>query len=205
MKSTMLLIARTDSESGKLLSSNIDSADHEFIVGTTTKSNDGGLAEVLSDAEARGVTGAEVDGLEQKWMASHEMCTFNQGMFDHTYEEGRYAYDNIQQLWKRLSMNRTSRTRLVPLRHILMPSKQNQTLWHERLRPISWAHPYSGTGTVSSNIFLCCFGVRLMFSKLLVLGKVTIIILVASRQQLSALRRSHHTRTSCGWKLKSLM
>ncbi|KAF8910064.1 isocitrate lyase [Gymnopilus junonius] len=79
MKSTMLLIARTDSESGKLISSNIDIADHEFIIGTTTKGTES-LAEILADAEARGATGAEVDQLEKKWTESHEMCTFNQAV-----------------------------------------------------------------------------------------------------------------------------
>ncbi|KAF9567847.1 isocitrate lyase and phosphorylmutase [Agrocybe pediades] len=78
MKSTMLLIARTDSESGKLISSNIDAADHEFIVGTTTKGEP--LAQVIADAEARGATGAEVDALEKQWMESHEMCTFNKAV-----------------------------------------------------------------------------------------------------------------------------
>jgi isocitrate lyase len=78
MKSTMLLIARTDSESGKLISSNIDIADHEFIVGTITQGTHS-LAQVLSEAETKGATGAEVDALEQQWTESHEMCTFNQG------------------------------------------------------------------------------------------------------------------------------
>ncbi|CAA7268104.1 unnamed protein product [Cyclocybe aegerita] len=79
MKSTMLLIARTDSESGKLISSNVDVADHEFIVGTTTKGSEP-LAQVLSEAEARGATGAEVDRLEKDWTESHEMSTFNQAV-----------------------------------------------------------------------------------------------------------------------------
>ncbi|PPQ71646.1 hypothetical protein CVT24_007837 [Panaeolus cyanescens] len=79
MKSTMLLIARTDSESGKLISSNVDVADHEFIVGTTTQSSTS-LAQVLSEAEARGASGAEVDKLEKEWTEKHEMCTFNQAV-----------------------------------------------------------------------------------------------------------------------------
>jgi len=79
MKSTMLLIARTDSESGKLISSNVDIADHEFIVGTTTKGTDS-LAQVLAEAEIKGATGAEVDQLEKEWTQSHEMCTFNQAV-----------------------------------------------------------------------------------------------------------------------------
>lgn len=79
LKSTMLLIARTDSESGKLLSSNVDVVDHEFILGTTRKGCVS-LAQALADAEARGATGTEVDGLEQDWTQSHPMCTFNQAV-----------------------------------------------------------------------------------------------------------------------------
>jgi len=78
----MLLIARTDSESGKLISSNVDISDHEFIVGTTTKSPTP-LAQVLAEAEAKGATGAELDSLEKKWSKMHEMCTFNEGMVSH--------------------------------------------------------------------------------------------------------------------------
>lgn len=74
----MLLIARTDSESGRLLSSNVDVADHEFILGTTTKGSVS-LAQALADAEARGAGGAEIDKLEQEWTKNHQMCTFNEG------------------------------------------------------------------------------------------------------------------------------
>ena len=86
----MLLIARTDSESGNLLSSNIDIADHEFILGTTIPSSKS-LAQILSDAEARGATGPEIDALELEWTASHKMCTFNEGkslrvMYDSCYD-----------------------------------------------------------------------------------------------------------------------
>ena len=74
----MLLIARTDSESAKLISSNIDVVDQEFILGSTTRGTKS-LAQVLSDAEARGATGPEVDQLERDWIAGHLMSTFNQG------------------------------------------------------------------------------------------------------------------------------
>ncbi|KAF9531869.1 isocitrate lyase [Crepidotus variabilis] len=78
MKSTMLLIARTDSESGKLLSSNVDVADHEFILGTTTNAEP--LAQVLAEAEGKGATGAEIDRLEKEWTETHELSTFNQAV-----------------------------------------------------------------------------------------------------------------------------
>lgn len=87
LKSTMHLIARTDSESGKLIASNVDVADHEFILGTTTGGTDS-LAQVLSDAEARGASGTEVDRLEKEWTASHKMVTFNQAFKDAVDKSG---------------------------------------------------------------------------------------------------------------------
>jgi len=79
MKSTMLLIARTDSESGKLISSTVDSADHEFIKGTTNKESRS-LAQVLADAEAAGAGGPEIDALEKSWMDKHKLVTFDQAV-----------------------------------------------------------------------------------------------------------------------------
>lgn len=78
MKSTMLLIARTDSESGKLISSTVDAADHEFILGTTNTDSQP-LAQVIAEAEATGATGGEIDALERQWIDQHPLCTFDQG------------------------------------------------------------------------------------------------------------------------------
>ena len=77
LHSTMLLIARTDAESGKLLSSSIDINDHEFILGTSTPGIP--LADEIAEAENRGATGAELEVIEKKWLKEHELCTFNQG------------------------------------------------------------------------------------------------------------------------------
>ncbi|TFK26800.1 isocitrate lyase [Coprinopsis marcescibilis] len=79
MKSTMLLIARTDSESAKLISSNVDVADHEFIKGTTKKDTKS-LAQILAEAEVNGASGVEIDKLERHWMDTHQLCTFNQAV-----------------------------------------------------------------------------------------------------------------------------
>lgn len=84
MLSTMLLIARTDSESAKLISSNVDAADHPFILGTT-HADAVPLAEVLVKAEASGKTGSEIDHLEAEWMAQHELCTFDRGTYIFRY------------------------------------------------------------------------------------------------------------------------
>ena len=52
LKSTMLLIARTDAESAKLLSSTVDVLDHAFVRGVSAP--DRALAEVIAAAEAEG-------------------------------------------------------------------------------------------------------------------------------------------------------
>ncbi|KAI0756489.1 isocitrate lyase and phosphorylmutase [Daedaleopsis nitida] len=76
MKSTMMLIARTDAESAKLLSSTVDILDHEFIKGVS--SPDRALAEVIAAAEAEGKSGAEIDRIEAEWLARNPLCTFGQ-------------------------------------------------------------------------------------------------------------------------------
>ena len=77
LKSTMLLIARTDAESARLLSSTVDILDHEFIKGVTNPVRP--LAEVIAKAEAEGKTGAEVDKIEAEWLEQNPLCTFNEG------------------------------------------------------------------------------------------------------------------------------
>ncbi|KAG9055177.1 hypothetical protein FS842_002944 [Serendipita sp. 407] len=76
--STMLLIARTDSESAKLISSTVDKNDHEFILGTIVDGTP--LAEVLDDAEAKGLSGPAVDKLEKEWLEAHPLVTFDQAV-----------------------------------------------------------------------------------------------------------------------------
>lgn len=75
--STLMLIARTDSESAKLISSTVDVADHPYILGTSGASKS--LAEVLAEAEARGQSGKQIDLLEGDWMGKNPLVTFNQG------------------------------------------------------------------------------------------------------------------------------
>lgn len=38
------------------------------------------MAQVLGEAEAKGLGGEEIDKLEAQWMGSVEMCTFDQGI-----------------------------------------------------------------------------------------------------------------------------
>ena len=77
MKSTMLVIARTDAESGKLISSTVDVEDHEFIKGTTVPGKP--LAELIADAEAKGASGAQINDIEKEWTEKHHLMTFSEG------------------------------------------------------------------------------------------------------------------------------
>jgi isocitrate lyase len=77
MGTETLLIARTDSESGKLLSSTIDVRDHEFILGVTENSEP--LAETLQRMESEGIAGAKIDKFELQWVKEHRLVTFDEG------------------------------------------------------------------------------------------------------------------------------
>lgn len=72
-----LVIARTDSESGKLLSSAVDIRDHEFILGVTEDVEP--LAETLQAMEMEGASGSEIDKFEVEWVETHKLVTFDEG------------------------------------------------------------------------------------------------------------------------------
>lgn len=72
-----LVIARTDSESGKLISSAIDARDHEFILGVAEEGVDP-LAETLQQMEQRGAPGSEIDAYEAAWVKNHKLVTFTE-------------------------------------------------------------------------------------------------------------------------------
>jgi isocitrate lyase len=79
MGSENLVIARTDSESGKLLSSAIDVRDHEFILGIAEEGIEP-LAETLQAMEMSGATGAEIDSFEADWVKKTELMTCDQAV-----------------------------------------------------------------------------------------------------------------------------
>lgn len=79
MGSENLLIARTDSESGKLLSNAIDVRDHEYILGVTEEVEP--LAETLQAMELEGATSEDIDIFEANWVKKHKMITFDEGMY----------------------------------------------------------------------------------------------------------------------------
>lgn len=76
-----LLIARTDAESGKLLSSAIDVRDHEFILGVTEETEP--LAEAIQRMEGSGAPGPEIDQFESRWVKEHKLVTFDEAALNH--------------------------------------------------------------------------------------------------------------------------
>ncbi|KAG6142658.1 hypothetical protein E4U12_002953 [Claviceps purpurea] len=82
-----LVIARTDSESGKLLSSAIDARDHEFILGVADPSIEP-LAETIQAMEVKGATGSQIDVFEAKWVKETKLVTFDEAAVAHMEKEG---------------------------------------------------------------------------------------------------------------------
>lgn len=77
MGSENLVIARTDSESGKLISSAIDVRDHEFILGVADPTIEP-LAETLQAMEQSGAKGSEIDAFEAQWVKNTKLVTFDE-------------------------------------------------------------------------------------------------------------------------------
>ncbi|KAL8855824.1 MAG: hypothetical protein Q9178_007539 [Gyalolechia marmorata] len=98
-----LLIARTDSESGKLLSSDIDPRDHEFILGVTKESEP--LAETLQEMDLRGATGNDIDQYEAEWVKDHKLVTFDEAVIQQLQAEDD-ATRKIDEYTARVSKHR---------------------------------------------------------------------------------------------------
>ncbi|TAQ89646.1 hypothetical protein B7494_g2029 [Chlorociboria aeruginascens] len=79
MGSENLVIARTDSESGKLLSSAIDVRDHEFILGVAEEGLEP-LAETLQAMEMSGATSEEIDSFEADWVKKTELMSCDEAI-----------------------------------------------------------------------------------------------------------------------------
>ncbi|CAI7639770.1 unnamed protein product [Penicillium palitans] len=81
-----LVIARTDSESGRLISSAIDVRDHEFILGITEDVEP--LAETLQAMEREGASPKEIDAFELDWVKRHKLVTLDEAVDAHLESEG---------------------------------------------------------------------------------------------------------------------
>lgn len=71
-----LAIARTDSEAATLITSNIDERDHPFILGSTNPSLPP-LNSAMVKAESEGKTGAQLQAIEDKWIADANLQLFS--------------------------------------------------------------------------------------------------------------------------------
>ncbi|EPT03444.1 hypothetical protein FOMPIDRAFT_1022413 [Fomitopsis schrenkii] len=78
----MLLIARTDAESARLISSTVDVRDHQHILGVAADSHGErrALAEAVEEAEAGGASAAEVGKVESEWLERNKLVTFDQAV-----------------------------------------------------------------------------------------------------------------------------
>ena len=76
-----LVVARTDSEAATLITSNVDTRDHPFILGST---NAGArpLVEVMNEAAASGATGDALQAVEDDWLAQAEIKLYSEALAD---------------------------------------------------------------------------------------------------------------------------
>ncbi|KAF3941674.1 hypothetical protein ABW19_dt0208029 [Dactylella cylindrospora] len=81
-----LVIARTDSESGKLLSSTVDYRDHEFILGVTEDTKP--LAEILAEMEANGRSAEDINRTELQWVQDHKLVTYTEAVAEEMKKSG---------------------------------------------------------------------------------------------------------------------
>ncbi|XP_057957701.1 isocitrate lyase isoform X2 [Malania oleifera] len=72
-----VLVARSDAVAANLIQSNVDTRDHQFILGATNASLKGkSLATLLKEAMDAGKTGAELQALEDNWLSVAQLKTF---------------------------------------------------------------------------------------------------------------------------------
>lgn len=102
-----LVIARTDADSGKLISSAIDVRDHEFILGATEDTEP--LAEVLQAMELDGAPGPEIDKFEATWVKNHKLVTFDEAVEAHLKAEGGDASEYLSKTAADPNMSLTKR------------------------------------------------------------------------------------------------
>ncbi|KAK0908376.1 mitochondrial 2-methylisocitrate lyase [Friedmanniomyces endolithicus] len=107
-----LVIARTDSESGKLLSSAIDVRDHEYILGVTETEAEP-LAETMQMMEQSGATSADIDKFEAEWVKKHRLVSFDEAASAHIKAQGKDATAYLDQMKKERSTPLSRRRKLA--------------------------------------------------------------------------------------------
>lgn len=79
--SSLLCVARTDSEAATLITSTIDTRDHYFIQGTTNKEISS-LVDVMNKAEREGAYGSQLEQIESEWNKKANVQKFNEAVAD---------------------------------------------------------------------------------------------------------------------------
>ncbi|XP_061360783.1 isocitrate lyase 2 [Gastrolobium bilobum] len=78
-----VLVARTDADAATLIQSNIDTRDHQFILGVTNPSLKGkSLATLMAQGMAAGKSGAELQALEDQWLSMAQLKTLSEAVAD---------------------------------------------------------------------------------------------------------------------------
>lgn len=101
MGSELIIVARTDAESARLLDNNIDARDHPFILGTTNEKLPS-LNEVIQKSIARGTT--DTDHITRDWMDQAQLMTFEQA-FERALRDtgkGREEQSRAMSEWRRV-------------------------------------------------------------------------------------------------------
>lgn len=83
-----IVVARTDAEAATLITSNIDSRDHEFLVGSTNPSLKP-LATVMQEAEAKGLQGDQLQAVEDDWVSQADLKRYGVAVADHLKKTGK--------------------------------------------------------------------------------------------------------------------
>uniref|UniRef100_M4ER78 Isocitrate lyase n=1 Tax=Brassica campestris TaxID=3711 RepID=M4ER78_BRACM len=83
MGTETVLVARTDAAAATLIQSDIDSRDHQFILGVTNPSLRGkSLSSLLAEGMAVGKNGPALQAIEDQWLSSARLMTFSDAVVE---------------------------------------------------------------------------------------------------------------------------
>ncbi|KAJ4887089.1 Isocitrate lyase [Raphanus sativus] len=99
MGTETVLVARTDAVAATLIQSNIDSRDHQFILGVTNPSLRGkSLSSLLAEGMTVGKNGPALQAIEDQWLSSARLMTFS---------------DAVVEALNRMNLNESEKSRRV--------------------------------------------------------------------------------------------
>ncbi|EPQ29020.1 uncharacterized protein PFL1_03310 [Pseudozyma flocculosa PF-1] len=85
-----LVVARTDSEAATLITSNVDERDHAFIIGSTNPNLEP-MVDVLFRAEREGKSGAQLQAIEDDWLAKAGLMLYTDAVAKELEKKGGKA------------------------------------------------------------------------------------------------------------------